>query len=149
MANSVPVDHLATDQSQMQSRSDEKEDSQVLSDDEPRDAEGARDQDAPPETATEQLRRVITAGEEFSILTVTQKKFVIMTASLASLFSPMATAIYCQFPTLVHVSSWRLNSTDPSLDTISHDLNVSNSQINITVTIFLVLRHNLPSSYAG
>lgn len=32
----------------------------------------------------------------------------------------------------------RLIEVDPSLDTISKDLNVTNSKINITVTIFLV-----------
>lgn len=36
------------------------------------------------------------AGEDYSVLTPGQKKAIIMTASLASLFSPMATAIYCK-----------------------------------------------------
>jgi hypothetical protein len=42
------------------------------------------------------IERVATAGEEYSVLTTTQKKLVILTASIASVFSPMATAIYCQ-----------------------------------------------------
>ncbi|CAM6031690.1 unnamed protein product, partial [Sphagnum compactum] len=70
-------------------------------------------------------------GEDYSIFTVGQKKLMIMTASLASLFSPMATAIYY-----------------PSLDTISKDLNVTNSKINITVTIFLVIQGIAPSFVA-
>jgi hypothetical protein len=41
------------------------------------------------------IERVASSGEEYSVLTVTQKKLVVLTVSLASLFSPMATAIYC------------------------------------------------------
>lgn len=33
--------------------------------------------------------------EDFSIFTTVQKRLMVSTASLASLFSPMATAIYC------------------------------------------------------
>jgi hypothetical protein len=36
------------------------------------------------------------AGEDYSILKPAQKKAIVLTASLASLFSPMATAIYCE-----------------------------------------------------
>lgn len=39
----------------------------------------------------------VFSGEEYSVLTPAQKKMVIVTASVASLFSPMATAIYCEF----------------------------------------------------
>ncbi|KAE8441465.1 hypothetical protein EG329_004921 [Mollisiaceae sp. DMI_Dod_QoI] len=86
--------------------------------------------DPSAESPSEQpLQRVMTPGEDYSVLTVGQKKLIIMAASVASLFSPMATAIYY-----------------PSLNTISKDLNVTNSKINITVTIFLVcLPHHLPS----
>ncbi len=53
--------------------------------------------DEPPiEPLSEQQAQISTPpGEDFSVLTATQKKWIIMTASLASLFSPMATAIYC------------------------------------------------------
>ena len=47
----------------------------------------------PPEPAVEQPR---PAGKAYSILTVTQKRAIILAASFASLFSPMATAIYCE-----------------------------------------------------
>lgn len=82
--------------------------------------------------------------EDFSIFTSGQKKVMVMVASLASLFSPMATAIYCWFPSTsspipTHITmNINLRNSDPSLDTISTDLGVSNSKINITVTIFLV-----------
>ena len=49
------------------------------------------DEEPPSERPIER----VVSGEEYSVLTVTQKKLVILTVSLASLFSPMATAIYC------------------------------------------------------
>jgi hypothetical protein len=48
-------------------------------------AEPAVEQPGPPE-------------KDYSILTVPQKRMIVITASLASLFSPMATAIYCEYP---------------------------------------------------
>lgn len=108
-SNSAPVRVSTTEHSSAQSALHGKEKNAVLSESSnhvPRHAaesEAARDDDASPtETAAEELRRTVTAGEEFSVLTVTQKKFVVMTASLAALFSPMATAIYCQSPTFSH-----------------------------------------------
>lgn len=66
---------------------------------EPRDVERSQD-DLPAEpTSEQQVRRVQSAGEDYSVLSVTQKRLIVMAASLASLFSPMATAIYCQYPT--------------------------------------------------
>lgn len=47
----------------------------------------------PSEQATQ---TVATAGEDYSVLSVTQKKLIIMGGSFASLFSPMATSIYCK-----------------------------------------------------
>jgi hypothetical protein len=97
-----------------------------------------RQDDLPAEPPSdEQVQMVQSAGEGYSVLTVTQKRLTVMAASLASLFSPMATAIYCQTHFLPFLRS-RLTSTDPSLDTISKDLNVSNTKINITITLFLV-----------
>ena len=49
----------------------------------------------PPEPAIE---RPGPPGKDYSILTVAQKRAVVITASFASLFSPMATAIYCESP---------------------------------------------------
>lgn len=50
----------------------------------------------PAEPQSEDIQRVATIGEDFSVLTVGQKKLIIVAASFASLFSPMATAIYCK-----------------------------------------------------
>jgi hypothetical protein len=66
---------------------------------EPRDVERGQD-DPPAEPPADQpMRTVQSAGEDYSVLTVTQKRLTVMAASLASLFSPMATAIYCVPPT--------------------------------------------------
>jgi hypothetical protein len=81
----------------------------------------------------------VVSGEAYSVLTPTQKKMVIVTASVASLFSPMATAIYCWLSfNVVEEKALTLISPDPSLTTIAKDLKVTDSQINITVTLFLV-----------
>ena len=88
---------------QMQTVAQDKENHVVLdksASQEPRDVE--RGQDAPPaeSPAGQPLKTVQSAGEDYSVLTVTQKRLTVMAASLASLFSPMATAIYCQYPQL-------------------------------------------------
>lgn len=57
----------------------------------------------------------------WSIWTPRQKKLIILSAALAALFSPLSGQIYF-----------------PALDTISRDLHVSNSLINLTVTTYMV-----------
>jgi hypothetical protein len=54
--------------------------------------DGGDGAELPPEPAVEHPG---LAREDYSILTVAQKRAVVLTASFASLFSPMATAIYC------------------------------------------------------
>lgn len=51
------------------------------------------DAELPPEPAIEQPG---PPGKDYSILTVSQKRMIAVAASFASLFSPMATAIYCE-----------------------------------------------------
>jgi hypothetical protein len=63
----------------------------------PRDPASEPPSEAPIEVAG-------ASGRPYSVFTVTQKKMIILTASLASLFSPMATAIYCE---LSPPSLWR------------------------------------------
>jgi hypothetical protein len=100
ISEAVPAEGSKLDLSLMNSRADAKEKGEVVSestDQEPAGLEQERDQDDPPaDPPSEEIQRVQTPGEDYSVLTVTQKKLVITTASLASLFSPMATAIYCQ-----------------------------------------------------
>jgi hypothetical protein len=47
----------------------------------------------PPEPPVEQPG---SPGKDYSSWAVTQKRLILVTASFASLFSPMATAIYCE-----------------------------------------------------
>jgi hypothetical protein len=54
---------------------------------------GDPDDEPPSETPIESTG---TSTVEYSVFTVTQKKMIVLTASLASLFSPMASAIYCK-----------------------------------------------------
>jgi hypothetical protein len=83
----------------LQSSSEEKESGVVKSQSagqQPSDVIQGQD-DLPAEPPSEQeVQRVQSAGEDYSVLTVTQKRLIVATASLASLFSPMATAIYCE-----------------------------------------------------
>jgi hypothetical protein len=100
ISEAVPAEGSKLDLSLMNSRADVKEKGEVVSestDQEPAGLEQELDQDDPPaDPPSEEIQIVQTPGEDYSVLTVTQKKLIITTASLASLFSPMATAIYCQ-----------------------------------------------------
>lgn len=64
----------------------------------PTDALPGRDPDSEPPSEAP-IESMDASGGEYSVFTVTQKKMIVLTASLASLFSPMATAIYCELPT--------------------------------------------------
>ena len=59
--------------------------------------------------------------EVYSIYTTFQKKMIVLTASTAALFSPLSSNIYL-----------------PALNLLATDMNVSDSQINFTVTSYLV-----------
>jgi hypothetical protein len=84
---------------QMQTAAEDKENHVSLNksaSQEPRDVEQGQDNHPAEPPADQPLQRVQSAGEDYSVLTVKQKRFTVMAASFASLFSPMATAIYCQ-----------------------------------------------------
>lgn len=59
--------------------------------------------------------------EPYSVFTSTQKRLIILTAALASSFSPLSANIYY-----------------PALNSIAKDLGVSPSQINLTITTYMV-----------
>jgi hypothetical protein len=88
-------------ESQIRITADEKEKGESVAQSaqqEPRDVERSQD-DLPAEPPSEgQVQRVQSAGEDYSVLSVAQKRLIVMAASLASLFSPMETAIYCPYP---------------------------------------------------
>jgi hypothetical protein len=59
--------------------------------------------------------------EGFSQFTVAQKRAIVAMGSLASFFSPLSSSIYL-----------------PALPTIANSLRISVSQVNLTVTTYLV-----------
>lgn len=65
------------------------------------------------------LHRVDT--KPFSVFTDREKKLIVLCAGFCAFFSPISGQIYF-----------------PSLDVIAKDLGVSNSQINLTITVYLV-----------
>lgn len=83
-----------------------------------RDAEAAT-----PQTATSNQDGKLSENkdEAYSIFTTPQKRAIVCTASLCAFFSPITATIYF-----------------PALNVIAHDLGVSNSDINLTVTTYLV-----------
>ena len=79
------------------------------------------------EQASEQAEKLPNDNEAYSIFTTAQKKAIVLTASFCAFFSPTTGSIYY-----------------PALNVISHDLHVSNTAVNLTVTTYLV--SFLPSS---
>ncbi|CRL24458.1 Sucrose/H+ symporter, plant [Penicillium camemberti] len=65
--------------------------------------------------------------EPYSVFTSTQKRLIILTAALASSFSPLSANIYY-----------------PALNSIAKDLGVSPSQINLTITTYMVCQGLAP-----
>ncbi|KAM3070399.1 hypothetical protein ACMFMG_010226 [Clarireedia jacksonii] len=86
---------------------------------------------ASPSEAVSQKHQAV-ADVPYSVFTVSQKKMIIVTGSLASLFSPMSSSIYY-----------------PSLSQIAKDLHVSEAEISLTITIFLVIQGVAPMMTAG
>ena len=62
-----------------------------------------------------------TQEPPFSVFSVREKRFIVIMASLAALFSPLSANIYF-----------------PALNTLSADLHVSLTKINLTITTYLV-----------
>ncbi|KAJ5168320.1 uncharacterized protein N7482_003914 [Penicillium canariense] len=73
-----------------------------------------------------------TDTRDFSVFTVSQKRAIVATGSLAAFFSPLSSSIYF-----------------PALDTIAHALGVSISKVNLTVTTYLILQGIAPMLIAG
>jgi hypothetical protein len=65
----------------------------------------------------------------FSAYTHTQKKLIVLTISFIGLLSPLSASIYF-----------------PAINTLAKDLHVSTSDINLTVTSYLVSRCHIPKS---
>lgn len=72
---------------------------------------------------TESVQHADARLEGFSQFTVAQKRAIVAMGSLASFFSPLSSSIYL-----------------PALTTIAGSLHISVSQVNLTVTTYLVSR---------
>lgn len=67
------------------------------------------------------VERTDSAGRAYSIFSHRAKTIIVITASISTFFSPLTANIYF-----------------PALNTISDDLNVSNTLVNLTVTTYMV-----------
>ena len=74
-----------------------------------------------PATIELPSKEIVSTEPPYSTFTTNTKKLIILTASLAAFFSPLTSQIYF-----------------PALNTISADLKVSNTLINLTVTTYMV-----------
>lgn len=61
------------------------------------------------------------ADVDYSVFTVSQRRYIVFMASWAGFFSPVSSQIYF-----------------PALNTLAKDLDVSNSLINLTLTSYMV-----------
>jgi hypothetical protein len=66
-------------------------------------------------------RRGDLADVDYSVFTVSQRRYIVFMASWAGFFSPVSSQIYF-----------------PALNTLAKDLHVSNSLINLTLTSYMV-----------
>jgi hypothetical protein len=94
----------------------------------PRDVQPPNDSTNQNETRTPPAETdVITAAPAddseapYSTFSISQKRWIIGMVSFASFFSPLSSTIYF-----------------PAISTIARDLNVTNAQVNLTVTTYLV-----------
>lgn len=73
-----------------------------------------------------------STDEAYSVFTTTQKKAIVLVASLCSFLSPLTGSIYY-----------------PALTVIARDYHVSNTAVNLTVTTYLILQGIAPTFIAG
>ncbi|KAE8399567.1 citrate synthase-like protein [Aspergillus pseudonomiae] len=72
-------------------------------------------------TETTPLLQSHPGAERYSVFTTRQKRLIILTAAIASTFSPISANIYY-----------------PALNSIATDLDVTSSQINLTITTYMI-----------
>ncbi|KAL6243893.1 hypothetical protein RBB50_009327 [Rhinocladiella similis] len=76
--------------------------------------------------------RETTQEKPYSVFSTNEKRIIVLAGSLAGFFSPLTSSIYF-----------------PALDTIAKALHVSDSDINLTVTTYLILQGLAPMVIAG
>ncbi|KAK9246060.1 major facilitator superfamily domain-containing protein [Lipomyces tetrasporus] len=93
---------------------------------------GESQKEQPDSFAEPPSERPAAVEEAYSVFTVTQKKLIILTGSLASFFSPLSSSIYF-----------------PALNSVANDLHVSTAKINLSVTTYLIVQGAAPMIIAG
>ena len=87
------------------------------------------DQNTQPNATAEPIsEQPVTTDVAYSVFKTWQKKTIVLAVSISAVFSPMSTTMYL-----------------PALNQIASDLHVTSSQINLTVTTFLVGFSRFPS----
>lgn len=71
----------------------------------------------------------VVADVDYSVFTISQRRYIVFMASWAGFFSPVSSQIYF-----------------PALNTLARDLHVSNSLINLTLTSYMVGWSRAPTS---
>ncbi|KAJ2976911.1 hypothetical protein NUW58_g7971 [Xylaria curta] len=71
--------------------------------------------------------RPVAAGETYSIFTTNEKRAIVLFASVGAFFSPLSAQIYF-----------------PALDVLSRDLGVSVTEVNLTVTTYMIIQAIAP-----
>ncbi|GKZ34040.1 hypothetical protein AbraIFM66950_004175 [Aspergillus brasiliensis] len=85
-----------------------------------------------PELPQEAPASSPTNTEVYSIFPHRTRLLIVLTASVASLFSPLSATIYM-----------------PAIDTIADQLNVSHTLINLTLTTYMILQGIAPTIFGG
>ncbi|KKK16625.1 hypothetical protein ARAM_000515 [Aspergillus rambellii] len=78
--------------------------------------------------STETTPLLASTQKPYSVFSPTAKRLIILTATLASSFSPLSANIYY-----------------PALNALAKDLNVSSSQINLTITTYMICQGLAPT----
>lgn len=78
-------------------------------------------QEPPQDQEANETHAGVTDSKEYSVFSHNAKRCIIVVASLAAWFSPLASQTYL-----------------PALNQLARDLNVTSSQINLSVTTYLV-----------
>lgn len=104
----------------------------------------SQEKDVEPTLLEKNAHTDVIAKEDFSVFTMGQKKAIIVAGSFLGLFSPVS-LIACVStratkPRTETTAFTQMTGTMyyPALNSIAADLNVSSSQVNITVTTYLV-----------
>ncbi|KAI4727509.1 citrate synthase [Aureobasidium sp. EXF-10728] len=91
---------------------------------------GSDEKDSPNSVST--IEQSSVDDGVYSVFSPSQKKWIVLTASLAGFFSPLSGSIYY-----------------PALNTIAEDLGITATKVNLTVTTYMIVQGLAPMLTAG